>query len=103
MLQLASQFPLFGLQLSPFYRIELMLQIGNDQLWRAEKQFECIAIEAKHDGEFLQKTQTSLTLCMLFKFHPKRKKLLRGQLVQALHWHVTVTCVIFLKIMLLRV
>ena len=41
--------------------------------------------------------------CVLFKLHPKRKNLLRGQLVQALHWHVTVTCVIFLKIMLLRV
>ena len=72
MLQLASQFPLFGLQLSPLYRIELMLQIGNDQLWRAEKQFECIAIEAKHDGEFLQKAQTSLIFRVLFKLHPER-------------------------------
>ena len=102
-LQLSVQFLLFGLQFPPLYEIELVLQIGNDLFWGADKQFERITVESEHDRYFLQQAQASLTLCVLFKFHPKRKKLLRGQLVQALHWHVTVTCVIFLKIMLLRV
>ena len=102
-LQLSVQFLLFGLQFPPLYEIELVLQIGNDLFRGADKQFERITVESEHDRYFLQQAQASLTLCMLFKFHPKRKKLLRGQLVQALHWHVTVTCVIFLKIMLLRV
>ena len=102
-LQLSVQFLLFSLQFPPLHRIKLTLQIGNDLFRGTDKQFERITVESKHDGYFLQQAQASLTLCMLFKFHPKRKKLLRGQLVQVLHWHVTVTCVIFLKIMLLRV
>ena len=53
--QLAVQFLLFGLQLSPFYGIELTLQIRNNQFWGTEKQFERIAIKSEHDGEFLQK------------------------------------------------
>ena len=53
--QLAVQLLLFGLQFPPLYGIELTLQIGNNKLWRTEEQFECIAIEPEHDGEFLQK------------------------------------------------
>ena len=102
-LQLSVQFLLFGLQFPPLYEIELVLQIGNDLFWGADKQFERITVESEHDGYFLQQAQASLTLCVLFKFHPKRKDLLRGQLVHAIHWHIAVTCVIFLKIMLLRV
>ena len=54
--QLAVQFLLFDFQFPPLYRIELTLQIGNDQFRGAEKQFERIAIESEHDGEFLQKS-----------------------------------------------
>ena len=54
--QLAVQFLLFGLQLPSFYGIELTLQIGNNQLWRTEKQFERIAVESEHNGEFLKKS-----------------------------------------------
>ena len=55
-LQLSVQFLLFGLQFPPLYRIKLTLQIGNGQLWGTEEQFECIAVESEHDGEFLQKS-----------------------------------------------
>ena len=54
--QLAVQFLLFGLQLPSLYGIKLTLQIGNGQLWGTEEQFECIAVESEHDGEFLQKS-----------------------------------------------
>ena len=54
-LQLAVQLLLFGLQLPPLHSIKLALQIGNDQIRRTEEQFERIAIESEHDGEFLQK------------------------------------------------
>ena len=41
--------------------------------------------------------------CVLFKFHPKRKDLLRGQLVQALCRCVAICRVIFLEIVLFRI
>ena len=41
--------------------------------------------------------------CVLFKFHPKRKNLLRGQLVQALCRCVAVSRIVFLEIVLLRI
>ena len=43
-LQLSVQFLLFGLQFPPLYEIELVLQIGNDLFWGADKQFERITV-----------------------------------------------------------
>ena len=41
--------------------------------------------------------------CVLFKFHPKRKNLLRGQLVQAFRRCAAVSRIVFLKIVLFRI
>ena len=41
--------------------------------------------------------------CVLFKFHPKCKNLLRGQLVQTLHRCVAVGRIVLLKIVLFRI
>ena len=51
----------------------------------------------------MQKTQSGFVFRVLFKLHPKRKNLLRGQLVQALRRRTTVSRGIFLELMLFRI